>query len=186
MSSRPAPADCPFCALFQDLSLATTKVVQATRYDMVIEPLNPVTPGHLIVIPKQHITGFADNPAVFEAVAWAAANYVNGLPVRGDWNLITSMGPAATQTVEHLHIHLVPRRPGDGLELPWSVTEEDDRKPHGLQQAPHWPGPIPASVWCPTCDARQGVTGRFSSHPDDSLEGVRLACGHRVDPPFTT
>lgn len=36
------------------------------------------------------------------------------------FNLITSCGKAATQTVEHLHVHLVPRREGDGLKLPWT------------------------------------------------------------------
>jgi histidine triad (HIT) family protein len=36
------------------------------------------------------------------------------------FNLITSQGAAATQTVMHLHLHLVPRTDGDGLKLPWS------------------------------------------------------------------
>ena len=31
-------------------------------------------------------------------------------------------GRAATQTVEHLHIHIVPRSDGDGLQLPWSQS----------------------------------------------------------------
>lgn len=39
-----------------------------------------------------------------------------------DFNLITSAGAAATQTVAHLHVHYVPRRTGDGLGLPWTGT----------------------------------------------------------------
>lgn len=35
-------------------------------------------------------------------------------------NIITSRGSAATQTVYHLHLHVVPRREGDGLGLPWT------------------------------------------------------------------
>ena len=38
-------------------------------------------------------------------------------------NLITSIGAAATQTVFHLHVHVVPRHEGDGLLLPWSNQE---------------------------------------------------------------
>ena len=34
--------------------------------------------------------------------------------------LITNIGPAATQSVWHLHVHVVPRTEGDGLLLPWS------------------------------------------------------------------
>lgn len=41
----------------------------------------------------------------------------------GDMNLITSRGPAATQTVPHLHLHLIPRREGDGLTLPWTAQQ---------------------------------------------------------------
>jgi histidine triad (HIT) family protein len=38
----------------------------------------------------------------------------------GQYNFITSAGKAATQSVMHLHIHIVPRQEGDGLLLPWS------------------------------------------------------------------
>ncbi|MYX67350.1 histidine triad (HIT) family protein [Streptomyces sp. KhCrAH-43] len=37
----------------------------------------------------------------------------------GPMNLITSKGREATQSVFHLHLHLVPRAAGDGLALPW-------------------------------------------------------------------
>ena len=37
----------------------------------------------------------------------------------GDMNLITSKGRPATQSVFHLHLHLVPRKVDDGLALPW-------------------------------------------------------------------
>lgn len=37
-----------------------------------------------------------------------------------DANIITSKGSLATQTVFHLHVHLVPRAAGDGLPLPWT------------------------------------------------------------------
>jgi diadenosine tetraphosphate (Ap4A) HIT family hydrolase len=40
--------------------------------------------------------------------------------IGGDYNLITSSGSAATQTVPHMHIHYVPRRADDGLHLPWT------------------------------------------------------------------
>lgn len=115
------PEACPFCAIFADPAAAVTKVFRISRQEMIIEPLDPVTPGHLLVVSRAHVANFAADPNVFEALAWAAAVYVHGFREPGDWNLITSMGPAASQTVDHLHIHLVPRHPGDGLELPWSA-----------------------------------------------------------------
>jgi histidine triad (HIT) family protein len=41
----------------------------------------------------------------------------------GPCNIITSVGAEATQTVFHLHLHVVPRRFGDGLALPWTGQE---------------------------------------------------------------
>ena len=47
----------------------------------VVEPLRQVTPGHLLVIPRQHAEDFADDPAVTAAVFRGAAEYAqaNGL-----------------------------------------------------------------------------------------------------------
>lgn len=81
------------------------------------EPLNPVVPGHKLVVPRIHVENFTDYPRVTAGAMEAAAILARGM---GDCNLITSKGAAATQTIKHLHIHLVPRRAGDGLHLPWT------------------------------------------------------------------
>jgi len=57
-------------------------------------------------------------PSVTGFVVASAARWANAC--REHFNLITSSGQYATQTVHHLHIHYVPRRPGDGLTLPWT------------------------------------------------------------------
>jgi histidine triad (HIT) family protein len=85
----------------------------------VIEPLNPVTPGHVLVVSRYHIINFADDETFTAETMNAVALYAQEVGL-GDANLITSKGAAATQTIEHLHVHLVPRREGDGLRLPWA------------------------------------------------------------------
>lgn len=114
---------CIFCEIVNDRAPSTTL---ATWFGArVIVPLNPVTPGHVLVIPREHVTdwverwtdggdGSAMSTAVVLAREYAYRNQI------GDCNLITSRGPAATQTVGHLHLHIVPRREGDGLALPWT------------------------------------------------------------------
>lgn len=47
-------------------------------------------------------------------------------------NLITSAGAAATQSIDHLHIHFVPRKVDDGLMTPWGTIYGDE------PSAPHW------------------------------------------------
>lgn len=93
---------------------------------IVIEPLNPVVPGHLLVIPKEHVVDAVEKPQVTAATMHDAAMVVAAARFArreqyASVNLITSVGAPATQSVFHLHIHVVPRAHGDGLMLPWSL-----------------------------------------------------------------
>lgn len=106
--------ECPFC-----------QRIAAGQYDyddgdtVAFEPLNPVTPGHFLVIPRKHVTDAMAHPlAASRAMHFAAA--LAGLMELDACNFITSAGAPATQTVFHLHIHVVPRREGDRLALPWT------------------------------------------------------------------
>ena len=84
-------------------------------------PLVPVTKGHLLVVPLRHVENATVDLEVTGRVMTEAARLAQQM---GDCNLITSVGEAATQTVKHLHVHIVPRRIGDGLALPWTVPNE--------------------------------------------------------------
>ncbi|MGX1806278.1 HIT family protein [Nocardia sp. NPDC055321] len=81
-------------------------------------PIEPVVAGHMLFVPGWHAE-HPDVAAVGRAMESAAAY---GRAQGTDFNLITSAGAAATQTVAHLHVHYVPRRAGDGLGLPWTGT----------------------------------------------------------------
>lgn len=85
-----------------------------------LTPLNPVTPGHMLFVPGWHAV-HPDTIAIRPTMAYAE-QYAG--QQGEDFNLITSSGPAATQTIEHIHVHYVPRRPGDGLPLPWTPQQE--------------------------------------------------------------
>lgn len=87
----------------------------------IIRPLNPVIDGHVLVIHSEHTTSAADDPDIAAALMWAASYYVAFHELQA--NIITSIGPDATQSVFHTHVHIIPRRPNDGLKLPW--TDQD-------------------------------------------------------------
>lgn len=105
-------AACPFCAIVVGEGPAT--VVREWPEALAIVPLKPVVDGHIIVLPKVHVTDFTTDPAVTGIVTQCAAELA-GHPS----NLITSAGAEATQSVFHLHVHIVPRAENDGLALPW-------------------------------------------------------------------
>lgn len=107
--------DCRFCGIVSG-ELPET-VVREWPDAIAIVPWNPVTPGHLMVIPRAHVADIGVDPAVSAAAAACAAELIAMLPSA---NMITSKGADATQTVFHLHIHVVPRRAGDELALPWT------------------------------------------------------------------
>jgi histidine triad (HIT) family protein len=122
---------CPFCAR-----------IEAGEYDRIryglpgglrivsFEPLNPVTPGHLLVVPGVHVEHAGVAPEVTAGTMHFAAELAH---LFESANLITSIGTPATQTVRHLHIHVVPRREGDGLALPWTAQKRTVEIAPGLE-----------------------------------------------------
>jgi histidine triad (HIT) family protein len=102
---------------------------------VAFEPLNPVTSGHLLVVPRQHVEDAGSHPLAASRTMALAAEIAGPLNWADSYNLITSAGAAATQTVKHLHIHLVPRLDGDGLALPWADRHADGWRDASLSLA---------------------------------------------------
>lgn len=123
-------AECVFCQIICGKA-------EAQKFDrigacVVFEPLNPVVPGHMLVVPVYHVMDAFVSPlttgVTFQAAAeWAADRYEA-------CNLLTSIGEVATQSVFHLHVHIVPRALGDGLMLPWSRQQEEAAAERGRQE----------------------------------------------------
>ncbi|MEU3903278.1 HIT domain-containing protein [Streptomyces goshikiensis] len=106
--------DCPFCEIIA--GRAPAQIVQEWDDALAIIPLNPVVDGHVLVIPRDHVQDFGTDPDITALTMYRAAELASGTQ---PMNLITSRGRAATQSVFHLHLHLVPRAANDGLALPW-------------------------------------------------------------------
>jgi histidine triad (HIT) family protein len=109
-------APCVFCSIIAGTAPATV----VARWDdaIAILPLSPVVEGgHILIIPRTHVPDMGTDPAVSAATMARAAELAAGLPAA---NVITSKGAAATQTVAHLHLHVVTRQFEDRLCLPWT------------------------------------------------------------------
>ena len=109
--------DCVFCDFITGDAPKPKLYSEMGIYSVVFEPLNPVTPGHLLVVPKAHVENAATDPQLAANVMLSASVLAGKFPAA---NIITSLGRDATQSVFHLHLHVVPRRLGDGLHLPWT------------------------------------------------------------------
>jgi len=80
--------------------------------------IRPLRPGHALVIPKTHAARLADaSPASMQAVMATVQRLtpvITQLTGSTDATIAIHDGPAAGQEVPHLHVHIVPRQPGDG------------------------------------------------------------------------
>lgn len=107
--------------------------------------IQPVNPGHLLVVPNRHAVCLADlepeeGAHVFR-VAQRIADAVRHSDVRCEGlNLFLADGEAAGQDVFHVHLHVIPRYRGDGFGFRFGPTygtrpprEELDRIAQGLR-----------------------------------------------------
>jgi histidine triad (HIT) family protein len=119
--------DCPFCAAAAGAPI--TPVVYETEAALAFVPLRPAARGHTIVIPRTHVPDvWALEPALAAPLTEAVLRVAHGIreALEPDGlNVLTSAGAAATQTVMHLHIHLVPRWHGDDFGPIWPDSGPD-------------------------------------------------------------
>jgi len=103
--------DCPFCSIDPACVLAESEVAVA------IPDNYPLSPGHTLVVPRQHVATIYKLTAGQQTALRDFVGRVRELLLeryRPDgFNVGVNDGPAAGQTVEHAHIHLIPRRSGD-------------------------------------------------------------------------
>jgi histidine triad (HIT) family protein len=114
-------ASCDFCEIAAGRADAEV-VAEGDRW-VAFFPLEPATPGHTLVIPKEHVKDLWDASLdvardLMGAVVQVGRAINSALQPDG-MNLISSAGRAAEQTVPHLHLHVVPRWSADGFGEIW-------------------------------------------------------------------
>jgi histidine triad (HIT) family protein len=92
----------------------------------VILDNGPATKGHALILPKDHAANIFELPDETAAAAMKLAkklgkHIVDTLKADG-LNIVQNNGRAAGQTVDHFHLHLIPRYEGDGQNILWDPT----------------------------------------------------------------
>ena len=121
---------CVFCAIVADE--APRSLVFDDDLTLAFMDIRPVTPGHLLVIPKIHARYLADLPpgtgVAMMDTALRCAAALRTSPLRTDGiNLFLADGEAAGQEVFHSHLHVLPRFAGDGFRLSLSYGPAPSR-----------------------------------------------------------
>ena len=104
-------ASCPFC------EIAPQSIVDDSPHTLALRDGYPVAPGHVLVVPRRHVTSIFDLQLEEWEDLWALVRRVRSgleeLREADGVNVGVNDGAAAGQTVDHAHVHLIPRNAGD-------------------------------------------------------------------------
>lgn len=120
-------ADCVFCKI-RDGQIPSAKVYEDERTFAIMD-INPLNPGHCLVVTKTHAaTLFEAEPADLAAAITTAKRVATAIraALKPDGlNMLQANGAAAFQSVPHFHLHLIPRFVGDGKGFDWPLVAGD-------------------------------------------------------------
>lgn len=108
--------ECLFCRIVAGTLPA--KIVYQDEHTMAFLDHSPVFPGHTLVIPKRHVDTMLELPAeltqpLMETTKLMGQAVEDGLGAEGSF---VCVNVKVSQTVPHLHVHVMPRSPGDGMK----------------------------------------------------------------------
>jgi histidine triad (HIT) family protein len=106
---------CTFCRIVA--GEAPAHVVLDDEVAVAFLDVRPLFPGHVLLVPREHVVTLPELPAplvgpLFERAQRIAAAVVEVLGAEGSF---VAMNNTVSQSVPHLHVHVVPRTKGDGL-----------------------------------------------------------------------
>ena len=121
---------CVFCKIVKN-EIPTDKIYEDEKFFAFLD-INPVNPGHILVVPKNHYENIYSAPdeilcdigSLVKKISIAVKQGVNADGI----NIIMNNNGAAGQIVPHAHFHIIPRFADDGLRhwpgKPYSNKEE--------------------------------------------------------------
>jgi histidine triad (HIT) family protein len=127
---------CKFCQIA--LKAVPSAIVFEDSISLAFLDYRPLFPGHTLLIPKDHFESLSDLPAnlvssFFGNVQLLAGAVERGLKAQGTFVAINNK---VSQSVPHLHVHIVPRKKGDGLRgFFWPRQKYKDEEAIGRAQA---------------------------------------------------
>ena len=122
--------DCVFCKI-RDGQIPSFKVYEDSR-TLAFMDINPLNPGHCLVITKNHAATIFDVEVLDLQAAIATtkklAMALKGAVQADGINILQANGAAAFQSVPHFHFHVIPRFNNDGKGFDWKLVAGDKQQ----------------------------------------------------------
>jgi histidine triad (HIT) family protein len=128
---QPGATHCTFCDLVSGAGEVSACYEDADA--VAFMDIQPVNAGHVLVVPREHHESLFDVPRELGvhlfAVTMRVAAAVKRVTQCEGLNIVVNSGAAAGQDELHYHVHIIPRRKGDGFDvpLPFDGSEMPDR-----------------------------------------------------------
>jgi histidine triad (HIT) family protein len=114
--------DCIFCKILSG-EIPSARVLE-TDYALAFLDIQPLNPGHTLVVPRSHHPQLADLPVEFAAHVGSLlprlCHAVKSATGAAGINVVINNGRVAGQTIDHCHWHIIPRFVGDRIHWPWT------------------------------------------------------------------
>jgi histidine triad (HIT) family protein len=110
--------DCIFCKIARKEIKA--EILEESQNFIAFLDAHPKAKGHTLIIPKKHFTNLMDLPSDLASEMMDMIKKVAEKRIKEGaegFNIVSNNFPAAGQVVMHTHIHLLPRKSGDGLHM---------------------------------------------------------------------
>ncbi|ADZ82778.1 HIT family protein [Cellulosilyticum sp. ST5] len=111
--------DCIFCKIIKG-DIPSFTIYEDKLFKVILDRF-PAAPGHALIIPKEHYKDIFELPEeVAQALYPLAKEMATRIKLAVDaegMNIVQNNGEVAGQSVYHFHLHLVPRKAGDGITL---------------------------------------------------------------------
>ena len=125
-------SNCIFCRIIKG-EVPSYKIYE-DEHTLVFMDIAKDVDGHILAIPKAHVTNILDCDSVtlselMDTVKKVSAHLVNNCGYDGV-NLLNASGTAAGQSVGHFHIHIIPRKDGDNI----NAWPHFDGAEHGIEE----------------------------------------------------
>ncbi len=121
-------SDCIFCKIVD--GTIPSRMVLKNENVVAFLDINPATPGHTLVIPREHFSTIIDGDADLVANVYKGVkDVVKLLKSRLDcsgFNILTNQGKEAGQVIEHFHVHVIPRSKTDRIKFSPPENKLDD------------------------------------------------------------
>lgn len=123
-------SECIFCKIIKG-ELPSHKVFE-DEHTVAFLDINPINPGHVLVIPKVHAERLSllddDNATALFKTVKKIEEVVSEMPDCMGTNLIQNNGRSAGQLINHVHVHIVPRAAGDSFRFKYDKLDANKKR----------------------------------------------------------